>query len=128
MKRALLAVRDSGLRYTALRAISAISKSEQPGPENSISKLVGASMIYEVASMALDIQGLAGIRTDHSTLPGNGRFQDMLLRSPGARIEGGTDEILRNIIAERVLGLPGEIRVDKSVPFNEIPSGNGPKG
>ena len=46
----------------------------------------------------------------------------MLLRAPGTRVEGGTDEIMRNIIAERVLGLPGDIRVDKDVPFNQIPT------
>jgi len=51
-----------------------------------------------------------------------GKFQAMLLRSPATRVEGGTDEILRNIIAERVLGLPGDIRVDKDVPFNKIPT------
>ena len=53
-----------------------------------------------------------------------GRFQAMLLRSPATRIEGGSDEILRNIIAERVLGLPGDIRVDKDVAFKDIPTSN----
>ena len=50
------------------------------------------------------------------------QFQTMLLSSPSNRIAGGTDEILRNIIAERVLGLPGDIRVDKDLPFNQIPT------
>jgi hypothetical protein len=50
-------------------------------------------------------------------------FQEALLYAPGMRIAGGSDEILRNIIAERVLGLPADIRVDKDVPFNQLPSG-----
>ena len=50
-------------------------------------------------------------------------FQAGLLSSPGLRIAGGTDEILKNIIAERVLGLPGDIRVDKDVPFKDMPRG-----
>ena len=50
-------------------------------------------------------------------------FQSQWLSAAGYRIAGGTDEILRNIVAERVLGLPQDVRVDKSVPFNELPSG-----
>ena len=72
--------------------------------------------------VALDLQGQAGVLTDPAAAASAGRFQAMLLRSPATRIEGGTDEILRNIIAERVLGLPGEIRVDKNMPFRDIPS------
>jgi alkylation response protein AidB-like acyl-CoA dehydrogenase len=101
--------------------MSALSRGERPGPENSIGKLVSGSMLQDIAAFAMDLQGAAG------ALAGNdaelaGQFQAMLLSSPSMRIAGGTDEILRNIIAERVLGLPGDIRVDKDVPFNKIPT------
>ena len=76
---------------------------------------------------ALDLQGQAGVVQDRRRARCDGRFQAMLLRSPATRIEGGSDEILRNIIAERVLGLPGDIRVDKGVAFKDIPtSGRAP--
>jgi len=115
------AVKASGLKYTSFRAISALSRGERPGPENSIGKLVAGSMVQEVAMYALDLQGAAGVLSgEQAELAG--RFQAMLLRAPGTRVEGGTDEIMRNIIAERVLGLPGDIRVDKDVPFNQIPT------
>jgi hypothetical protein len=60
---------------------------------------------------------------DPALAPLHALFQEALLFSPGLRIAGGTDEILRNIIAERVLGLPADIRVDKDKPFNQLPTG-----
>lgn len=116
------AARASGLKYTSYRGISALSKGELPGPENSIGKLVSGSMLQEVAMFALDLQGEAGILADPEQAEAAARFQGILLRSPAVRIEGGTDEILRNIIAERVLGLPPDIRADKGIPFNRIPT------
>ncbi len=116
------AVKNSGLKYTSYRAVSALSKGERPGPENSIGKLVAGSMLQDIATYALDLQGAAGVLNDPQAAEAAGQFQQMLLTSPSTRIAGGTDEILRNIIAERVLGLPGDIRVDKDVPFNQIPT------
>src|SRR4030095_15710217 len=116
------AVKASGLKYTSMRAISALSKGERPGPENSIGKLVAGSMVQDVAAYALDLQGAAGVLGGGEGAEAAGKFQAMLLRAPGTRVEGGTDEIMRNIIAERVLGLPGDIRVDKDIPFNKIPT------
>ena len=116
------AVKNSGLKYTSMRAISALSKGERPGPENSIGKLVSGAMLQDIATYAMDLQGANGMLNDPETAEAAGQFQAMLMSSPSTRIAGGTDEILRNIIAERVLGLPGDIRLDKDVPFNKIPT------
>lgn len=116
------AVKASGLKYTSYRSISALSRGERPGPENSIGKLVAGTMLQDIAMFAMDLQGASGALTDADSPSVAGQFQSILLRSPSDRIAGGTDEILRNIIAERVLGLPGDIRVDKDVPFNAIPT------
>jgi acyl-CoA dehydrogenase len=121
-KLAQWAVRNSGLKYTSYRSISALSKGQRPGPENSIGKLVSGSMLQDIAMYALELQGAAGVLSGPEDAEAAGKFQAILLRSPATRVEGGTDEILRNIIAERVLGLPGDIRVDKDVPFNQIPT------
>jgi alkylation response protein AidB-like acyl-CoA dehydrogenase len=121
-KLASWAVKASGLKYTSYRSISALSRGDRPGPENSIGKLVAGTMLQDIAMFAMDLQGAAGALTDADSVAVGGQFQSILLRSPSDRIAGGTDEILRNIIAERVLGLPGDIRVDKDVPFNAIPT------
>ena len=121
-KLAQWAVRTSGLKYTAWRSISALSRGQVPGPENSIGKLVAGQMLQEIAAFAMDLQGPSGVLVEAAQPSASARFQAMLLRSPATRIEGGTDEILRNIIAERVLGLPADLRADRGMPFNQIPT------
>ena len=116
--------KSAGLQNTASRAISALSKGEVPGPENSIGKLVAGGMMQDIAKFAVDLQGLSGIIMDRDIAAGSARLQAMLMRSPAVRIEGGTDQILRNIIAERVLGLPEDMRADKGLPFSKIPTGS----
>ena len=114
--------KSAGLKNTAARAISAISKGEIPGPENSIGKLVAGGMMQDIAKFAIDLQGLSGVIMEPKIAAGSARLQAMLMRSPAVRIEGGTDQILRNIIAERVLGLPEDMRADKGLPFSKIPT------
>jgi acyl-CoA dehydrogenase len=115
--------RASGLKYTSARLMSAASRGQNPGPEASIGKLVAGSMQQEISMAAVELQGSNGLRTDPEHADMQAMFQAMLLRSPATRIEGGTDEVLRNIISERVLGLPGDVRVDKKVAFKDIPTG-----
>lgn len=122
---AKFAVRAAGLQYSAFRSISALSRGEQPGPENSIGKLVAGQMMQDVARFGLNLMGEAGLIQQKDSAVDGARFQELLMRSPATRIEGGSDEILRNIVAERVLGLPGDIRVDKDVPYDQIPTGRG---
>jgi len=117
-------VRARGLQYTSYRTLSALSRGQTPGPEGSIGKAVGAPLGQQMAAFAVELQGMLGAVNDKALTPQEGIWQDAYLAAPGLRIAGGTDEILKNIIAERVLRLPPEIRVDKEKPFRDIPSGN----
>ena len=115
----------AGLKYTGYRSLSALSRGETPGPENSIGKLVAAPMTQDIASFAMDLIETSGAVWDEDYSPDAGLFQAMFMAIPGFRIAGGTDEIMANIIAERVLGLPQEPRLDKGIPFTEVPTGAG---
>jgi|TARA_B100001939_G_scaffold80357_1_gene68150 alkylation response protein AidB-like acyl-CoA dehydrogenase len=111
----------SGLKNTKLRTMSALSKGDTPGPEASITKIVSAGKLQDIGNFGIDSMDMTGmLKTDD---PDIRRFQNAWLGAPGLRIAGGTDEILRNIIAERVLGLPQDPRADKGVAYKDIPSG-----
>ena len=114
---------ESGLKYTGYRSLTALSKGATPGPENSIGKLVAASKTQDMASFAMDLLELSGAVSDPAHAEAHGIFQTTFMGAPGGRIAGGSDEIMLNILAERVLGLPQDVRVDKGIPFNEVPTG-----
>jgi len=111
----------TGLKNTKLRTMSALSKGETPGPEASITKIVSANKLQDIGNFGMDSLDMAGmLKTDDPEIQS---FQNAWLGAPGLRIAGGTDEILKNIIAERVLGLPQDARADKGMPYKDIPSG-----
>jgi alkylation response protein AidB-like acyl-CoA dehydrogenase len=100
----------------------------QPGPEGSAAKLVFARLNQDITEFEVELAGDDGLRYDDWSLrrPETTNFYGResgyrFLRSKGNSIEGGTSEILRNIIAERVLGLPPEARADKGVPWKDLP-------
>jgi len=100
----------------------------QPGPEGSAAKIVFARLNQEISEFEVELAGAEGLRYEDWTMsrPQTVSFYGRdagyrYLRARGNSIEGGTSEILRNIIAERVLGLPPEIRVDKGVPWKDLP-------
>jgi alkylation response protein AidB-like acyl-CoA dehydrogenase len=99
-----------------------------PGPEGSAAKLTFARLNQEISGFELELLGGDGLRHDDWTMR-RPRHVDFVGRSPGYRylrakgnsIEGGTSEVLRNIIAERVLGLPAEPRTDTDVAWKDLP-------
>jgi alkylation response protein AidB-like acyl-CoA dehydrogenase len=109
---------EMGIKYTRFRAMTQLSRGQTPGPESSIGKIVSARLLSQMAEFGAELQGQAGALMDPDASPMQGWFQTAELYAPGMRIAGGTDEILRNIIAERVLSLPGDVRVDKDQAFN----------
>ena len=117
------------LRVTSQRARAA-QKAGNPGPEGSVAKLAQAELNKRMWETAIDVLGADGLsfeagyelrqssgRTDSAEALAKYQF----LRSRANSIEGGTSEIMRNILGERVLGLPGEPRVDKDIPWKDVP-------
>jgi alkylation response protein AidB-like acyl-CoA dehydrogenase len=125
---AQLWIKAEVLRLTNLRARNS-SRSGTPGPEGSVGKLMSAELNQEIGECALDLLGAEGMlhspgypmrRPDRASM-GEALASKNFLRSRANSIEGGTSEVMRNILGERVLGLPKEPAVDRDLPWSEIP-------
>jgi len=130
------AVHDALMRYWVEAEAARLTRERlrqqlaagEPGPEGSAAKLVFARLNQEISAFELELLGEEGLRYDDwtmrqpSTVDFTGRSPGYrYLRAKGNSIEGGTSEILRTIIADRVLGLPAEARVDVQVPWKALP-------
>jgi alkylation response protein AidB-like acyl-CoA dehydrogenase len=117
-------IRAEIARYTRMRIRTLTSQGLPPGPTASVAKLAAAWNLKHNGDLALAIQGVAGTLSGHDA-PVGGAWQQSFLSAPSIRIAGGSDEIQRNVIGERVLGLPTEPRVDKDVPFRQLAESRG---
>ena len=114
------------LRLTNIRA-NQMRKMGDPGPEGSIGKMASADLNKDIYAMVMNLLGADGmlygsyemIRPE--TAMGSDTLQKAFLRSRANSIEGGTTEVMKNILGERVLGLPGDVRVDREVPWSQVP-------
>jgi len=121
-----LYTKSEAARLTNLRAAQA-ARTGNPGPEGSVGKLVGAELNKDISNFALNLMGMEGqIDVDYTfrrpeEAMSSGGAPHEFLRARANSIEGGTSEIMRNILGEQVLGLPGEPRADKTGPWSEVP-------
>jgi alkylation response protein AidB-like acyl-CoA dehydrogenase len=114
------------LRLTSMRAAQK-RQAGTPGPEGSIGKVISAELNKKMTNAIVDLLGAEGMLygTYEMTRPERAMegatLQQTFLRMRANSIEGGTSEIMRNILGERVLGLPGDVRVDKDAPWSHVP-------
>ncbi|WP_020520818.1 acyl-CoA dehydrogenase family protein [Catelliglobosispora koreensis] len=101
------------VRYSGHRALSKVAHGELPGPEAGLGKITLVDAAIRGAQIIAEVDGPSAL---------DGQWGQVLAEMQGLRSGGGTDEILLNTIGERVLGLPGEPRVDKGMPFSEVMS------
>jgi alkylation response protein AidB-like acyl-CoA dehydrogenase len=109
-----------GVRLMSYRNQTALGRGGVPGPEESMGKLLITQQGQRSAIAALDMLGTLGSLSAAELGEQWRQIERSWYWSPAFRIAGGTDEILRNILAERVLGLPAEARVDRDIPFNKL--------
>ncbi len=114
------------LRLTNIRA-NQNRKMGDPGPEGSIAKMAYADLNKDIYAKVIDLMGADGMlygsyeMVRPETAMAFEYMQKAFLRSRANSIEGGTTEVMKNILGERVLGLPGDVRVDREVPWSQVP-------
>ena len=113
-------IRTQIMGYIGQRTRAAVKAGKAPGPEGSIAKLAGALLMRRTSDLGIAIAGAGGQAWEDKR---DSRWALGVLSAPAARIAGGTDEVQRNIIGERVLGLPKEPQIDRDLPFKELKVG-----
>jgi alkylation response protein AidB-like acyl-CoA dehydrogenase len=103
------------VRFTGYRTLTALQKGQVPGPESGLAKITIVSGAIKAGDLIADVLG-------PDTLSEDSQWAYMISFLPGLKSAGGTEEILRNTIGERVLGLPPAPRLDKGIPFSELRS------
>jgi acyl-CoA dehydrogenase len=119
-----LVVRSRVAQYTNQRALDKIRAGQTPGPELSIAKLASTQLSVRLAEFVAGVLG-AKLTADSGEW-GTYAWAQLVLGTPGMRIAGGSDEVMRNIVGERVLGLPKEPGIDTTSPFRELKVGTQP--
>jgi acyl-CoA dehydrogenase len=112
-------IRQQIQRFHGYRLQTALSKGVPPGPETSVMKLFAAEYLRRLGNTSEALLGPEGTLLDDAA-PAGTEWQSRFLFAPAIRIAGGSNEVQRNIMAERVLGLPGELRADRDVAFRDL--------
>lgn len=119
---ARMVVRTEILRFLGLRVRTAASRGQLPGPESSVMKLAVSQHVAATGDLVMSLDGAAGMLFGDDA-PDHGFWQHQFLTQWSTRIGGGTDQIQRNVIAERALGLPRDIPADRGVPWRKVAGG-----
>jgi alkylation response protein AidB-like acyl-CoA dehydrogenase len=101
-------------KFLSMRTLTASMKGKVPGPEGSIGKLLGGRINTQLGELTVALAGAHAVA-------GDTRLAQAMLAAPASHIAGGSDEVMKNIIGERVLGLPGEPRPDKGIAWRDVP-------
>jgi alkylation response protein AidB-like acyl-CoA dehydrogenase len=101
------------VRFNGYRALTMLQRGQIPGPEAGLAKVTMVNAAIEATDLGADVIGPAALERDSD-------WSYMISFLPGLKSAGGTEQILRNTIGERVLGLPPEPRLDKGIPFSEL--------